>query len=56
MDNHKRRIRISVGGVSLEAELKSNRTAQEVYNALSIEESVNIWGEEFYCQLPGVQD
>jgi len=47
MEETNQRIKISVGGVSLEAELKSTRTAKEIYAALPIETSVNMWGEEF---------
>ncbi len=50
------RIRISIGSVSLEAELKPSRTAKEIYEALPIEAQVNQWGEEFYCKIPGVKD
>jgi len=56
MEETNQRIKISVGGVSLEAELKSTRTANEIYEALPIETSVNMWGEEFYCKVPGVKD
>ena len=56
MEEPKRRIKISVGGVTLEAELKSTRTAQEIYQALPVEAPVNTWGEEFYCHVPGVKD
>jgi hypothetical protein len=51
-----RRIRIVAGPVRLEAELKSNKTAEEVYAALPIETSFNTWGEEFYFKIPGVKD
>lgn len=51
-----RKIRITVGSVQLVAELKSTKTAQEVYAALPIESPVNTWGEEFYCMLAGVRD
>ena len=51
-----RRIKITVGGVQLEAELKPSKTAGEVYAALPIEAPVNTWGEEFYFKLPGVKD
>ena len=51
-----RRIKISVGGVSLDAELKYNKTADAVYAALPIEAACNIWGEEFYFKIPGVKD
>jgi hypothetical protein len=51
-----KRIRITVGSVQLEAELKNNKTAEGVYAALPVEASVNTWGEEFYFKLPGVKD
>ncbi len=56
MDNGGRRIRIAVGGVKLEAELKATRTADAIYAALPIEAPVNTWGEEFYFKVPGVKD
>lgn len=51
-----KRIRIRVGGVQLEAELKSNKTAASVYAALPVTAPLNIWGEEFFCKVPGVKD
>jgi hypothetical protein len=51
-----KRIRIRVGGIQLEAELKGNRTADEVYRALPAEGPLNVWGEEFYFKVPGVKD
>ena len=51
-----RKIRITVGSVQVEAELKGTKTAQEVYAALPIEAAVNTWGEEFYFKLDGVKD
>lgn len=51
-----KKIRITVGPVQVEAELKSNKTAQEVYAALPVEASINTWGEEFYFKLGGVKD
>lgn len=51
-----KRIRITVGGVRLEAELKTTKTAHEVYAALPVEAAINTWGEEFYFALPGVKD
>ena len=50
------KVRITVGSVQLDAELKSTRTAQEVYAALPVESPVNTWGEEFYFKLAGVKD
>jgi uncharacterized protein len=51
-----KKIRITVGPVQVEAELKSTKTAQEVYAALPIEAPINTWGEEFYFKLSGVKD
>ncbi len=56
MAEEPRRIKISVGGVHLEAELKRNQTADQIYAALPIETAFNIWGEEFYFKVPGVKD
>lgn len=56
MDDKPKRIRITIGGVAVEAALKPTRTAQAIYDALPVETKVNQWGEEFYCQLPGVKD
>ena len=47
---------MTVGPVKLEAELKSNKTADSVYAALPIEAPVNTWGEEFYFKISGVKD
>ncbi len=51
-----KRIRITVGGLQLDAELKSTKTAGEVYAALPVQAAINTWGEEFYFKLPGVRD
>lgn len=51
-----RKIRLMVSGLTLEAEIKSNKTADEIYAALPIEAVVNTWGEEFYFKLDGVKD
>lgn len=56
MESTNRRTRISVGGISLEAELKNNKTADAIYAALPIETTFNTWGEEFYFKIPGVKD
>lgn len=56
MELQPRRIRITIGGVKLEAELNPTRTAQQVYAALPIETSVNLWGQEIYFKVPGVKD
>ena len=51
-----KRIRITVGPVRIEAELKSNKTADSVYAALPVEAPLNTWGEEYYCKMAGVRD
>jgi hypothetical protein len=51
-----RKIRLSVSGITLEAEIKSNKTADEIYAALPIEAPVNTWGEEFYFKFAGMKD
>lgn len=51
-----RKIRLSISGMTLEAEIKSNKTADELYASLPIEAPVNTWGEEFYFKLAGVKD
>jgi uncharacterized protein len=50
------KIRVTIGSVRLDAELKSTKTAMEVYGALPVESPVNTWGEEFYFTLAGVKD
>ena len=56
MELEAKRIKISIGGITVEAELKPTRTAVGIYNALPIESTLNQWGEEFYCNIPGVKD
>lgn len=56
MVDQAKKIRITVGQVRVEAELKNNKTANEVYAALPVEAPVNVWGEEFYFKLDGVKD
>ncbi|HEY6085965.1 MAG TPA: cyclophilin-like fold protein [Nitrospira sp.] len=56
MDEPPKKIRIIVGPVQVEAELKFTKTAREVYAALPVEAAINTWGEEFYFKLPGVKD
>ncbi|MDK2745177.1 MAG: hypothetical protein H8K03_20655 [Nitrospira sp.] len=51
-----KRIRITIAGVQLEAELRNTKTADQVYAALPVKAAVNTWGEEFYFPIPGVRD
>ena len=56
MEQEKKRIKISIGGITVQAELKPTRTANGIYEALPVEAPVNQWGEEFYCNIEGVKD
>lgn len=49
-------VRILVGALTLEAELKPTRTAKAIYDLLPIETDMNVWGEEFYFKIPFVKD
>ncbi|MDA8388287.1 MAG: cyclophilin-like fold protein [Nitrospiraceae bacterium] len=46
------RIKIKVGGVELDAGLLDNETARAVYDLLPIEGYNNVWGDEFYFEIP----
>ncbi len=56
MEFQTERIKITIGGIPVVAELKPNRTAHAVLEVLPITAPVNQWGEEFYCRLEGVKD
>ncbi len=47
-----RKIRISSGDVSVEAELNDKPTTQKVWEALPIEAHANTWGDEVYFGIP----
>ena len=47
-----RKIRITAGSVSMEAELTESETADAFWEALPITGSANVWGEEIYFQVP----
>ncbi len=49
-------VKISVGAVTLQAELKPTRTAKAIYDLLPVETDLNVWGEEFYFKIPFVKD
>ena len=49
-------IKITVGGVTLNAELKATRTAKAIYELLPIETDLHSWGEEFYFKVPFIKD
>jgi len=47
-----RRIRISIGSLTLEAELLDTPTAAVIYAALPFESRAQTWGEEVYFATP----
>lgn len=47
-----RRITIDAGGIQLTAALNDSPTAAQVWDALPIEASANIWGDEIYFRIP----
>lgn len=49
-------IRISVGAVTLDAELKPTRTARAIYDLLPLEADKHLWGDEFYFKIPLIRD
>jgi len=46
-----RRIRITAGPVSIEAELNNTTTADVIWQALPINGTANTWGEEIYFAI-----
>ena len=46
------KINLSVGNVSLEAELLDTPTANKILDALPLESSANVWGDEIYFDIP----
>jgi len=47
-----RRITITVGSVTLAAELNDSPTAQAIWEALPITGRANTWGDEIYFPIP----
>jgi len=47
-----KQIRITVGGVSAQAELNETETAKAIWEALPIEGLANTWGDEIYFSIP----
>lgn len=50
------KITITVGDVSLEAELNDSATAQQIWDALPITGNANVWGDEIYFTVPITAD
>lgn len=51
-----KRIRITAGPVTMEAELNDSQTAQLIWEALPIEAHGNTWGDEIYFSIPVAAD
>lgn len=45
-------IRIIAGDMEIEATLNDSATAEKIYEALPLESTVNLWGEEIYFPIP----
>lgn len=50
------KITILAGSVSLQAELNNSPTAQQIWEALPIEGTANVWGDEIYFEIPVIAD
>jgi hypothetical protein len=50
--NEMTKINISVGTVSLEAEMLDTPTASKILETLPLESSANVWGDEIYFDIP----
>ena len=46
------KISISVENVSLEAELFDTPTARKIFEALPLQSTANVWGDEIYFDIP----
>ncbi len=46
------KINLSVGNVSLQAEMLDTPTASKILEALPPESSANVWGDEIYFDIP----
>lgn len=47
-----RRLRITVGGIAIRAELRNTPTAQAVWQAAPFEAKAQLWGAEVYFTTP----
>ena len=46
------KINLSVGNVSLQAEMLDTPTASKILETLPLESSANVWGDEIYFDIP----
>ena len=46
------KINITVGKISIEAEMLNTLTATRIFEALPFEASANVWGDEIYFDIP----
>lgn len=51
-----RRIAISAGSVTVEAELNESPTADRIWEELPISGQANTWGDEIYFEIPVVAE
>jgi len=47
-----RKIKITAGDVTAEAEINDSTTANKIWDALPIEARANTWGDEIYFSIP----
>ena len=47
-----RRISITAGGIQITAALNETPTATQLWNALPIQATANVWGDEIYFRIP----
>ena len=47
-----KKIKITAGDVSMEAELNDSKTADLIWEALPIKENGSTWGDEIYFSIP----
>jgi hypothetical protein len=46
------KIKITIGSLSMEAELNDSSTSQKIWNTLPLRTSFNTWGDEIYFTIP----
>ena len=46
------KAKLTAGSVELDVEFDDTETARAVYDALPLESAFNVWGDEFYFEVP----